>query len=85
MAVMGGFHALAAGRVPRAIGWLNFLFSGTGAICLAVAMTYLASGDRTMVPLVIVGSATTILGMATFLLSVLLAWLATERAARAAA
>ena len=75
MAVMGGFYALTAGRVPGWLAWTNFALAAIGATSLAVAMVYIfAAGDDRFVPLVIVGSVGPILAMVSFLGAVLVAW-----------
>ena len=75
MAIMGALHALAAGRVPPALGGTNFMLSGVGAIVLPTAMLLLmGGGGHDLVRLVIAGGMSAILGMAVFLASVLVAW-----------
>jgi len=81
MAVMGGFYALAARTYPRWLAWTNFALQAVGAICLTIAMVYLmAFVDRRFIPLAIVGSAATVLGMVAFLAAVLVSWRNSERA-----
>jgi len=75
LALMGTFHALAAGRVPSALGWTNLALSTAGAIALPIGLVLLAIGTGPRaVPLVIFGGASSTLGMAVFLSAVIVAW-----------
>lgn len=83
MAVMGGFYALAGARVPPWISWSNFGLQATGTVSLSVAMFYLFGvGGGDFVPLVILGSVSSILSMLSFLAAVLIAWRNTVRESR---
>ncbi len=80
MSAMGTFYALAAGRSPDWLAWLTLVLTAVGAVSLSVAMAYIVGrGDRSFVPLVIVGSSAAMLGMVCFIASILVAWRNTAR------
>jgi hypothetical protein len=84
MASFGTFYALAAGRYPVWLAWLTLALTAVGTVSLAVAMAYIVGrGDRSFVPLVIVGSSATMLGMVCFIASIVVAWRKTGRSAGA--
>lgn len=66
---------------PPWVAWVNLALQAVGAACLTIAMLFLmALADMRFVPVAIIGSLCAILGMATFLASVLLSWRNSARA-----
>ena len=82
LAMMGGFHALAAGRVPHALAWANFALSAGGAVVLPVGIALILLGHVGATPLAIFGGLLAIAGLLAFLAVILVAWVKTERASR---
>jgi hypothetical protein len=74
LAVMGGFYTLAGPRAPVRLGWINFSLSVLGVIVVIPALVALLSGHKGAEPIVITGTALTILGMLAFAAAVLSMW-----------
>ena len=83
LAMMGGFHALARGRVPMPLAWTNFALSASGAIILPIGITRIMLGHVEAAPVAIVGGLLALLGLLTFLACIVAAWIRTERAGTA--
>lgn len=72
LALMGAFYQLSGGG--GRLGWINFGLS-TGAVVLMIpTLTLVLKGDSAFEPVVIAASVIALLGMVTFVLSVLGAW-----------
>jgi len=72
MALYGTFYALTAKTMSPRLAWANFFFSAAGGVILIPTLAiFLAKGDKAMLPLMIVGEVLTVLGLLTFLVSVL--------------
>jgi len=72
MALYGTFYALTSKTMSPRLAWANFLFSAAGGLILIPTLAiYLAKGDKGMIPFMIVGEVLTVLGLLTFLISVL--------------
>ena len=72
LALMGGFYQLT-GRSDR-LGWINFGLSTGGVVLMTPTLALLLLGDSSLEPVVIAASVIALLGMATFVLSVLGTW-----------
>lgn len=83
LAMMGGFHALARGRVPPPLARANFALSASGAIVLPIGIALVLLGHVGATPLAIVGGLLALAGLVTFLGCILAAWIAAERAGTA--
>ena len=74
LALMGGYYALDRAAVGR-IAWINFVFSGLGAIILPAGIFLVASGHGGQgETAAMVGGMLALIGMASFLVSVLGGW-----------
>ena len=74
LALMGGYYALDRAAVGR-IAWINFVFSGLGAIILPAGIFLVASGHGAQgETAAMVGGMLALIGMASFLVSVLGGW-----------
>jgi hypothetical protein len=72
LALMGSFYQLS-GRAGR-LGWTNFVLSTAAVAVMIPSLAVMLSGHQGLEPLVIASSGVAILGMATFVVSVLSAW-----------
>jgi len=75
LSIMGTFYALAGEKASARLGWINFALSTLGVAVIVPALVKLLLGDHSAEPIVIAGTAITILGMVTFVVSVLSLWL----------
>jgi len=74
LALMGGYYALDRAAVGR-IAWIYFVFSGLGAIILPAGIFLVASGHGGQgETAAMVGGMLALIGMASFLVSVLGGW-----------
>jgi len=72
MALYGTFYALTAQTMLPRLAWTNFLFSAAGGLILIPTLAILlAKSDQSMIPYMVVGEVLTVLGLLTFLISVL--------------
>lgn len=72
LSIMGVFYALAGGG--GRLGWINFILSTAGAAIMIPALALYLSGNKAADPALIGGSVVVILGMLTFVISVLSHW-----------
>ena len=78
LALMGGYYALDRAAVGR-IAWINFVFSGLGAIILPAGIFLVASGHGGQgETAAMVGGMLALIGMASFLVAVLGGWRRSE-------
>ena len=74
LALMGGYYALDRAAVGK-LSWINFVFSGLGAVVLPVGIFLVASGHTAPGEMAaMLGGMLALIGMITFLLSVLGGW-----------
>jgi hypothetical protein len=74
LALMGGYYALDPGAVGR-LAWVNFVFSGLGAIVLPAGIFLVASGRPSPgEPTAMIGGMLALIGLALFLIAVLAGW-----------
>lgn len=72
---MGTFYALSGQGGRR--GWINWFLSAAGVMVMTPSLAMTLSGDTGAETAVVVGSILAILGMLTFLVSILATWRAT--------
>ena len=72
LALMGTFYALSGKSGP--LGWANFYISTLAVIVTIPALAMVLEGKVAMTPAAIAGSLLAILGMLTFIGSVLSSW-----------
>ncbi len=72
LALMGTFYSLS-GRAG-ALGWANFYISTAAVIVTIPSLAMVLQGKQGLVPVAIVGSLLALLGMLTFICSVLATW-----------
>ena len=71
MALYGTFYALTAQTISRRLAWTNFLLSAVGGLVMIPSLAaFLASGNKGLIPIMVVGEVLTVLGLLTFLISV---------------
>jgi hypothetical protein len=71
MALYGTFYALTAQTLSRGLAWTNFVLSAAGALILIPPLAmFLATADKSLIPIMVVGEVLTVLGLVTFLISV---------------
>ncbi len=70
LALMGSFYALSGAARPKLLSWVNFSLSTVGVVIFVPGLAMIASGAPTALGFVIPGSVIVMLGMATFLASV---------------
>jgi hypothetical protein len=78
LALMGTFYALT-GKAGR-LGWINFALSTSAVVVMVPFLALYLGGDKPAHNGVIVGTVLAILGMLTFLTSVLTSWKGAEAA-----
>jgi len=78
LALMGTFYALTGQGGRR--GWVNWFLSVGGVVVMTPSLAMLLNGDAGAEPGVIVGSVLAILGMLSFLVSILAVWRAGPKA-----
>jgi hypothetical protein len=66
LALMGAFYGLAGELAPVRLGWANFVISNIGNLLTLPLLAMLLEGDRSIVPLMAVGEAVTVVGMLVF-------------------
>lgn len=71
LALMGTFYALCGAARPKLLSWINFLLSTIGVMIFVPGLAMIASGAPDALMFVIPGSLIVMLGMATFLASVI--------------
>ena len=72
LSLMGIFHALKG--APGKLAWVNFFLSTGGVVIMIPSLAVYLSGDKSAHVGVAIGSVVVILGMLTFLVTVLSAW-----------
>lgn len=72
LALMGAFHAISGAARPRLLSWINFSLSTAGVAVFVPGLAMIASGAPDALLFVIPGSLIVMLGMATFLASVVI-------------
>ena len=72
LGIMGCFYGLAGDRAPSLFGWFNFGLSNLGLVTIIPAMVNLSQGNESYVPLEIIGVLSSMLGLLTFLIAVLI-------------
>lgn len=72
LALMGTFYALS-GKSGR-LGWVNFCLSVSAVVVMIPSLALYLNGDKAALAGVMFGSVLAILGMATFVISVLSSW-----------
>jgi hypothetical protein len=72
LAIMGGFYALAGGRAPPRLAWVNFALSNVGILLVGPLLAVmLLKNDMRVVPFMIIGEIALVLGMVVFGVAVL--------------
>ena len=74
LSLMGTFYALLGDKAPCKLGWANFVLSFVGVIVTIPALAKFLGGDRTIIPVLAAGSVTVLVGMLTFLATIVTAW-----------
>jgi hypothetical protein len=74
MAIMGGFYALAGDRAPKALAWTSYACLTAATVIMAPSLALAVKGNQSVSPILAVAALLAIVGMASFLLSVLIAW-----------
>ena len=74
MGVMGAFYALAGDRVSGKLAWANFWLSNFGVVVMIPSLVIILGGDESVIPIITIGEAAAVLGLAAFLLAVLGLW-----------
>ena len=72
LGIMGCFYGLAGDHAPAPFGWVNFALSNLGLVTIVPAMVNLGQGNESYVPLEIIGVLSSMLGLLTFLIAVLI-------------
>jgi hypothetical protein len=72
LAIMGGFYALAGERAPTKLAWVNFGLSNIGVLLVGPLLArLLLTGDKAVIPFMVLGEVALVLGMIVFGLAVL--------------
>jgi hypothetical protein len=72
LAIMGGFYALVGERAPIKLAWVNFGLSNLGVLLVGPLLArLLLTGDKAVIPFMVLGELGLILGMVTFGVAVL--------------
>jgi hypothetical protein len=80
LGLMGGYYTLDRAAVGR-LAWVNFVFSGLGAVVLPTGIFLIGTGHGTQGGLTaMTGGMLALIGMVTFLVSVLGGWRRTSDA-----
>lgn len=74
LALMGGFYALAGGRAPSRLGWINYGLSTAGVVVMIPSLALLLATTNTVNPGVVIGAVLALAGMLTFLAAVVVVW-----------
>lgn len=71
LAIMGGFYALVGDRAPIKLAWVNFTLSNLGVLLIGPFLgVLLTTGNKAVLPPMILGEVTTVIGMLTFAVAV---------------
>lgn len=72
LAIMGGFYALAGERASTKLAWVNFGLSNLGILLVGPLLgRLLLTGDKGVIPFMVLGEIALVLGMIVFGLAVL--------------
>lgn len=71
MALYGTFYALTAKTMSKRLAWTNYAVSAAGVLIMIPSLAYFLLGHTSMVPIMGVGEGLTILGLLTFMISVI--------------
>jgi hypothetical protein len=66
LAIMGGFYALAGQRASTRLAWTNLAVSSVGILLCIPALALLLLGNKQIVPVLIAGELSLVLGMLLF-------------------
>jgi hypothetical protein len=72
--VMGGFYALAAGKISTRLASASFWLWNAGIIVLIPLLTLILAGNVAIAPATLIGEIALIAGMGCFFANVLKAW-----------
>jgi hypothetical protein len=76
--IMGTFYALAAGRVSTKLAWGNFLLSNAAVLIMIPTLAQILTvGDANagkLIPIITVAEILAVLGLLTFLVSIVSLW-----------
>jgi hypothetical protein len=72
LAIMGGFYALVGERAPIKLAWVNFGLSNIGVLLVGPLLArLLLTGDKAVIPFMVLGEFALVLGMIVFGVAVL--------------
>lgn len=73
LAIMGGFYALAGERAPTKLGWANLVLTNLGILLVTPLLArLLTTGDKSVIPFMIVGELSLVLSMLVFAAAILM-------------
>lgn len=82
MSIMGTFYALAGARASARLAWINFWLSNAAIVIMIPTLTQVltATPDQmpTLIPIISIGELLAVLGLGTFLASVVSVWRAKD-------
>ena len=78
MSVMGTFYALAGDRAPRRLAWATFAIINAAVLIMIPTLSQILRADpagvQRLIPIISVAEVLAVLGMLTFLASILMLW-----------